>query len=91
MKKSWNKIKRMIAEGYVHRKGFNLKDVKPRFILQQAEEEFNELKAEPDNPEEMADLLGVLIHYSIKQGWTMEVLENYLMEKLDLRFMKGGE
>ena len=88
MKKSWKKIESMIKEGYVHRKGFILHEVKPPFILGQAIEEFRELIESPDDPWEMADLFGVLIHYCLKQNWSMELIESYLNEKLDLRFLK---
>lgn len=86
MKKAWYKIKSLIHSNATHRKGFRLAEVKPPFILAQALEEFGELMESPDDPVEMADLLGVLIHYSIKQGWTLELLESYLIEKLDMRF-----
>ena len=92
MRKAWNKIGRMIKDGrYVHRKGFRLSDVELPFVLSQAQDEMDELRQDPDDPEEMADLIGVLIHYCIKQGWTMELIEKYLIEKLDLRFSKLAE
>lgn len=86
MKVAWGKIERMIRAGYVHRKGFSLADVAPPFILDQAADEFTELKNAPDDPQEMADLFGVLIHYCIKQGWTIDLIQRLLVEKLDLRF-----
>ena len=86
MKRAWRKVESLIRNNAQHRKGFRLQDVKPPFILEQAQGEFNELRDAPDDPTEMADLLGVLIHYSIKQGWTMELLESYMLEKFAIRF-----
>ena len=88
MRKVWNKIDRLIKANARHRRGFRLQEVDLPFVLSQVEAELQELKDAPDDPSEMADLLGVLIHYSIKQGWSMELLESYLSEKLDLRFEK---
>ncbi len=89
MKRSWSKIERMIKDGgYIHRKGFRLSEVRPPFILDQAKAEMQELSDAPDDPEEMADLFGVLIHYCIKQGWPMDLIESYLSKKLDLRFTR---
>jgi hypothetical protein len=86
MKRAWRKIEALIKTNARHRRGFRLQDVELPFVLDQARGEFDELTDAPDDPSEMADLLGVLIHYSIKQGWTMEVLESYLIEKLNQRF-----
>ena len=86
MKKMWKKIERMIATGAVHRDGFKLDEVKLPFILEQARKELDELIKSPDDHIEMADLLAILIHYCIKQGWTMEVMESYMNEKLNVRF-----
>lgn len=90
MRKVWSKIELLIKANALHSRGFRLGEVELPFVLSQAEDEFRELKDAPDDPSEMADLLGVLIHYSIKQGWTMEALESYLSEKLDLRFSESG-
>lgn len=92
MRKAWRKIERMIDDGrYIHRKGFSLTAVPLSFVLDQARDEMTELVDAPDDPEEMADLIGVLIHYCVKQGWSMELIEKYLIEKLDLRFKKQVE
>lgn len=91
MKRAWKKIERLIAQNAEHRKGFRLASVQREFVLLQAGEEFQELVESPDDPYEMADLLGVLIHYAIKQGWTMEFLESLLIEKLGKRFTVASE
>ena len=86
MKKAWKKIEDLIAKNARHRKGFHLGEVRPQFILGQMLEELKELWDDPNDPNEIADLLGILIHYSIKKGWTMEKIEKCLLDKLDLRF-----
>ena len=88
MKKAWKKVQILISSNARHRKGFRLQEVQLPFVLSQAQAEMDELKDAPDDPEEMADLIGVLIHYSIKQGWTLELLEILLIEKLNVRFSK---
>lgn len=86
---AWKKIDRMIKEGYVHnRKHFELDKVKLPFLIGQAVAELKELMDAPDDPQEMADLLGILIHYCIKQGWTREFMQKLIIEKLNLRFDK---
>lgn len=87
MRRIVNKIKSLIRRDAVHnRKNFKLADVTLEFILSQAQAEFDELKDAPDDESEMADLLGILVHYCIKQGWTMDLIESKIIEKLELRF-----
>jgi hypothetical protein len=89
---AWKKIERMFGEKWEHkRKGFTLGEVDLAFIRSHALEEFQELDKSPDNPYEMADLFGVLIHYCIKQKWPMKFLETLLIEKLNIRFRKSHE
>lgn len=89
MKRVWKKIERMIKANVKHkRKNFRLGDAGINTVLAHAIEEFKELSFAPDDPAEMADLLGILIHYCIKQGWTIEFVEAKIIEKLDLRFDK---
>jgi hypothetical protein len=87
MKRVWKKIDGMIKRNAKHlRKDFKLGEVDFPSMLQHVKDELAELETSPDDPNEMADILGILIHYSIKQGWTMELLEHLLVEKLNLRF-----
>lgn len=86
MTNAWNEICRLIDVRAVHRQGFVLADVRPIFILGQAQGELDELKRDPQDPVELADLLGVLFHYAIKQGWTMEQLERLMLDKFKKRF-----
>lgn len=88
MKRAWHKVEVLIRNNAQHRRGFRLQEIAIPFVLEQAQLEMNELQHAPDDPAEMADLIGVLIHYSIKQGWTPELLESLLIEKLNIRFSK---
>lgn len=87
MKLAWETVARLIEMDAVHRRGFTLKSVGPAFVLRQAEAEMSELIAAPNDPMELADLLGVLIHYAQKQGWTEEQLERLMLEKFRERFL----
>lgn len=97
MPTAWKEIERLISVNAAHRKGFNIGDVGTTFILWQAKDEFNELFNDRTNPEELADLLGVLYHYAIKSGWTLQQLEALMLAKFKQRFTeasdvkKGGE
>lgn len=86
MNTAWKVIEKLIKENATHRRGFKLQSVSISFIISQARDELNELDLSPNDPTEMADLLGVLFHYSIKQGWTLEQLEKLLLQKLAERF-----
>ena len=86
MKRAWAEIERLISARSIHRKGFCITDADPHFIIGQAIDEFSELIESPDDPVEMADLLGILFHYCIKQGWTADALEALMLEKFAVRF-----
>ena len=87
MKTIWNRIQELIAARAIHnRKNFDLAEVRPQFIMGQAVAEFGELIQEPDDPEELGDVLSILLHYAIKKGWTLEDLEQRMLRKLDARF-----
>jgi len=86
MHTAWWEIMRLIDNNAKHRKGFGIAEVDEPFILEQAQAELNELKDAPDDPEELADLIGVLMHYAQKKGWSWEMLERLLVEKLKVRF-----
>jgi len=87
----WFEIKRLIERNAKHRKGFRLREVSDVFVLDQAQDELTELKDEPDDPEELADLIGILMHYAQKKDWSWEMLEMLLMQKLKDRFEPAGE
>jgi hypothetical protein len=86
MKAAWDEVRRLIDADAVHRRGFTLKEVGPHFILHQAIAELDELRTAPDDPMELADLIGVLIHYAVKKGWTEEQLERLMLAKFKERF-----
>jgi hypothetical protein len=89
MKNAWKEIERLIKVKAIHRKGFDISEVQPLFILGQAIEEFGELSKDPDDATELADLLGILFHYAIKKGWSMEALEILMLEKFANRFTES--
>ena len=86
MQKAWEKIRFLIESNAQHRKGFRLQEVELPFILNQAQLELIELMEEPDDMMELVDIFGVLIHYAVKQGWDIDIIEKNLIEKLDIRF-----
>ena len=91
MKDVWKFIEELIAANAQHRKGFRLQRVASSFVLAQAIEEMNELCNAPDDIEELGDLFGVLIHYAIKKGWTIQQLEAAMFRKLKQRFSDGDQ
>lgn len=88
MQKAWETIELMVREKWRHRKGFRLGEVDGRFIIDNAMGELFELSGDPGNVFELADLIGVLIHYAVHQGWSMDQVEAALLQKLGQRFTK---
>lgn len=98
LKDVWREVERLIRVNADHRKGFRTADVKPEFIIDQAEKEFKELKDEMDRyvlcmvgsdrdvAIELGDLIGVLIHFAIKMGYTEESLSLLILDKFKKRF-----
>lgn len=86
MERCWNEAKRLLESNARHRKGFRLQELSEETVLSQAQSELNELKLSPDDPDEMADVLGVLFHYANKKGWTMEEIEQRMLDKFSIRF-----
>jgi len=88
---AWRDIRELIKRNAKHRKGFRLAEVEGPFILDQAQAELNELKDDPDDPQELADLLGCIMHYAQKKKWAWVWIERLLVEKLKIRFDSGKE
>ena len=86
MIKAWLEVERLIEVNAKHRRGFYLQEVRPPFILKQATGELQELCVSPNDINELADLLGVLFHYAIKQGWTNDAIESAMLKKFKERF-----
>lgn len=102
MQRAWYEIIRLIDNNAKHRKGFRLGEVDIQFVLENLAGEVEELflaeKSEEiakclggllvteDCLSEAADIVGVIFHYCIKKGYTLEQLENQVLEKLKLRF-----
>ncbi len=86
MLRAWKEVARIAAMEATHRRGFKLTKVSDEFILEGAVAELDELRDTPNNPMELADVFGCLIHYAIKKEWPMELIEECLLEKLAARF-----
>jgi len=82
----WQDIKDLIKRNAKHRKGFYLAEVEESFILDQAQAELTELKDDPNDAKELADILGCLMHYAQKKNWSWVWIESLLVEKLKERF-----
>ena len=81
----WREIGLYDKANVRHRKGHHLGLVSTRFILSKVEEELDELSRQPDDIEEMADVMATLIHYCVRMGWTKEQLDETILNKLYLR------
>ena len=89
----WELIKRMDTEKYRHRQGFLLRDASAQMMLDHARDEITELEetlAAPD-VEELADVFGCLIHFAVRQGWSMADVAKALEEKLKARLTQEEE
>ena len=96
--KSWSLIRQFCDLDAVHRKGFCINDISPSGQLVAALEELTELcksrktfSNKPGSSEhfdlyELADVLSILFHFAQKQGWTMEQVDEAIIEKLLTRF-----
>jgi hypothetical protein len=86
MQLAWEEVKRLIRVNARHRSGILMGNVDPDIIINHAFDELRELVLARDDPQELADLFGVLIHYAIRQGWTESQLEQLMLEKFKERF-----
>lgn len=87
MTRSWKKIRELIEIDAKHiKKGKRLSEFTDTKILSHAAEEIVELMAEPDDLEELADIIACLIHYSIKHGWGPNMIDKAIIKKLNERF-----
>lgn len=86
----FREVERLIRVDAHHRKGFRISEATPDFIFGQAAEEFFELEnaeGEVEELHEFGDLIGVLVHYAIKRGWTEEQVTAVILDKFKQRFM----
>lgn len=86
MNTAWQVIEQLVRDNAKHRKGFRLADVSRDHILSSARDELTELQQAPYDITELGDLVSILIHYAIKNGWTQEALEQAMLDKLKIRF-----
>lgn len=88
MKAAWELIDRMDkGRATIHRKGYVIGEASEETMLDHAQEELNELRETLPNPdiEELADVFGCLVHLAVREGWTMEEVEQAMLKKLALR------
>lgn len=79
-------IQELITKNAKHRKGYRINEQTDEFILKRAIEEIKELLEAPDDAMEMGDIFGILIHYCIRKQWTLNEIEELILEKLPERF-----
>lgn len=92
MKRAWDEIDAYVmANARNDRKGYRLRDITDVQLLRYAADEMDELRAAPDDLDELADLFGCLFHYAQRKGWTMEAIESEVIRKLALRFPEARE
>jgi hypothetical protein len=91
MTNAWAEVRRLIDVNATHRSGVRVGETDDAMILAHAEAELRELVAAPDDPEELADLFGVLIHYAVKHGWSERYIEDLMLAKFRLRFTETKE
>jgi hypothetical protein len=92
MRLSWEEIKRLTEANAPHlKKGWRLGDITTETELKDAAGEIVELAHSPDDIDELADVLGCLIGYAVKKGWSCSDVETALMRKLSQRFGGSNE
>ncbi len=87
MRGAWVEIVRLTRINATHkRKGWRLGDITPEQELKDAAGEIVELAHCPNEINELADVLGCLIGYAVKRGWSCAAVEEALLRKLSERF-----
>jgi len=81
----WREIRLLDGANVRHRSGVRLGEATAEAILDHAKKEIAELEAAPDDVDEMADTMAILIHYCVRKGWTRERVDEAIMRKLALR------
>ena len=90
MKRAWELIELAERVGARHkRKGYALNEASVQTMFCHAREELDELEESVDqnSPDikELGDALSCLIHFAVRQGWTMEQVGEAMVMKLLLR------
>ena len=87
MERVFAEIGRLRAAGARHRRsGLRLSDVDPASMIDRMIGELEELRAQPADIYELADVFCVALHYAQEQGWSLGDLERAMHEKLAQRF-----
>lgn len=83
----FERIRMMHADNSMNvKRGFRLAEVSESEALSHAQDELTELRQAPDDIDEMADVVAILIHYCIIKKWDEKALSEAIHRKLDLRF-----
>ena len=84
---SYKVVESLVKVNALHRKrNTRLQDATAESILLHAQEELQELLDAPDDIDELADLVAILMHYMIKKDWTPAQLDDAIVKKLKERF-----
>ena len=87
MREVWNLIDKYVkANARNKRKGYTLKDIPDSIRLAYLHDEVHELRCEPHDLKEMADILAILFHHAQAHGYTYEQLAQTVVAKLEERF-----
>lgn len=86
LQKALDKIRALHDSNALHRKGWRMEDIGIEDVLAHLQEEVDELKEEPTDLYELADVMNNLFHIANLNGWSLQDIENAMIEKLELRF-----
>lgn len=91
MQRIWDEVAAYVAaNAHNPRKGYRLGELTDEEVLSYAALEMFELTGSPDDVDELADLLGCLVHYAQRKGWSPARVEEALVRKLALRFPEAA-
>lgn len=90
MKESWAEIERLRARNARHRRHGRINDITDKQVLNHLFDEVFELMKCPDDPDEVADVIAVALHYAQRLGMTLDDLDERVLNKLVERFDGDG-
>jgi hypothetical protein len=77
------------GNAYHSKRGIRLLEQSSQDVLDHLKEEVAELEAEPDDINEMADILALCANYSSRKSWTPAMLAEAIVRKMRLRLSLG--
>jgi hypothetical protein len=84
--KAWLEMQTLEKLQATHRKGWRLGTYPAENILDYTKDEIEELRAEPDDIDEMADIMLCLMAYCTRKGWNPDDVGTAMQKKLRTRF-----